>query len=129
MCRLAVVAASIGLVPAAAAASPPRAGLLPADAVRGNEHRLRQYPVVRLASRRQRAAAVVLLARIRAAVRGWPTPAHARRAGFDTDQAQRGSRRTGVAYLHAEHGVYSHDRVFLDPRRPEALIYANVRGR
>jgi hypothetical protein len=102
---------------------------LPPEALRGNEHRLQQYPTPALATPRQRAAAVALLGRIRAAARRWPTPARARRAGFDTKLAERRLPGTVVAYLHAENRAHHRDRRYLVPARPEALIYANVRGR
>ena len=70
-----------------------------------------------------------LLARIRSATSLWPTPADAERAGFATTPARRWPRRLVVAYLHAEHRRNSNDRRYLDPLRPEALIYANARGR
>lgn len=112
-----------------AAAAGGLGGRLPPGALRGNEHRLTQYPAVSLASAWQRAAAVRLLARIGSATRLWPTPADAGRAGFDIAQAARRRPGLAVAYLHAEHRRYSDDRRFLDPQRPEALIYANVPGR
>lgn len=102
---------------------------LPPDALRGNEHALLQYPSLSEATPRQRAAARRLLARIRSATRLWPTPADADRAGFATAPARRRPRGILVAYLHAEHRGYSNDVRYLDPLRPEALIYANVRGR
>jgi hypothetical protein len=113
---------------AAAAAVAASSRTLPAAALRGNEYRLREYPVVRLATARQRARAERLLTAIRASARRWPTPRAAAVAGFDTRPARR-ARPLRVGYLHAEHRRYSADRHYLDPRRPEALIYANVPGR
>ena len=57
----------------------------------------------------------------------WRTSARLRGVGFNTDLARRPPARVG--YLHAEHRRYSHDGRYLDPRRPESLIYANVPGR
>lgn len=37
--------------------------------------------------------------------------------------------RNAVLYFHAEHRRFSNDKTVLDPRRPETLIYADVRGR
>jgi hypothetical protein len=103
-------------------------GTLPAGALRGPAHELPQYPTVALATPTQRAAAIRLLAESRRSVSRWPTPAAAAAAGFDTRPARR-ARPERVGYLHAEHRRFSDDRHYLDPRRPEALIYANVRGR
>jgi len=104
------------------------AGTLPAGALRGPAHDLPQYPTVALATPAQRAAAIRLLAEARRSVSRWPTPATAAAAGFDTRPARRARPERG-GYPHAEHRRLSDDRHYLDPRRPEALIYANVRGR
>ena len=101
---------------------------LPPSALRGPENKLRQYPTLSAATRSELAAAKRLRARLRAATRRWPTPRAAAAAGFRTRRV----RRTGVPagfYLHAEHRRNSDDRIYLNPRRPEALIYANVPGR
>jgi hypothetical protein len=102
---------------------------LPLRALRGNEYLLSEYPTVALASRDQRKAATRLLAEIRAAAAHWPTLKKAAAAGFDTDTARRSPGDFTVHFLHAENHRYSHDSHYLDPRRPEALIYANVPGR
>jgi hypothetical protein len=114
--------------PVAFGGRPSGSGKLPPEALRGNENRLHQYPTVSLASNAQRAAARRLLAEIRATVRGFQDPRRAAAAGFDTRTARRRIGDFAVHYLHAEHHRYSHDGRYLDPRRPEALIYANVPG-
>ena len=111
---------------ALAAAKPPA---LPAGALRGPETRLQQYPKVSLATREERAEARRLRAEMRDAARAWRTPRLADAAGFDTRLARRRVAKGAVGYLHAENRRWSNDRVYLDPRRPEALIYANVPGR
>ncbi len=102
---------------------------LPAGAVRGLAHHLRQYPTLSLATAGQRRAARRLLNAIRAAAAGWRDPQRAAAAGFDTREAKRRPGDTSVHYLHAEHRRFSHDGRYLDPRRPESLIYANAPGR
>jgi hypothetical protein len=117
----------VPLAPAASASSHPRK--LPPGTLRGPEDRLQQYPTVSLASPAQRARAERLLAQIRASARHWRTLRAARAAGFDLHTARRRPGDRTVHYLHAEHRRNSHDRLYLDPQRPEALIYANVPGR
>lgn len=106
----------------------PTANRLPPGALRGLAQSLHQYPTLSLATPAQRRAAQQLLAEIRAAVRPWSNPRSGDLAGFDVDG--RRSRTSGpIRYFHAEHRRYSHDRVYLDPQRPESLIYADVPGR
>jgi hypothetical protein len=101
---------------------------LPPGALRGLAHRLHQYPTLSLATPAQRRAAEQLLAESRAAVRPWRRPRAGDAAGFDNDG--RRSRSSGpIRYFHAEHRPYSSDRVYLDPDRPESLIYADAPGR
>jgi hypothetical protein len=107
----------------------PGATKLPPNAVRGLAHHLRQYPAPSLATAAQRRAARDLLATIRAAASRWQDPRQAARAGFDTREAKRRAGDTTVHYLHAEHRRFSHDGRYLDPQRPESLIYANAPGR
>jgi hypothetical protein len=102
--------------------------LLPADTLRGPAQMLQQYPSVALATADQRRAATRLLARLRQASAPWRDGRRARRDGFDTHAIRRGPG-TGVGYLHAESRRFADDRRYLDPARPEALIYANVPGR
>ena len=110
-------------VPAASASK------LPPGTLRGPEDQLQEYPTLSLATPAQRAAAVRLRAQIRASARRWRTLRAARAAGFDLHTARRRPGDRSVHYLHAEHRRFSSDRRYLDPRRPEALIYANVPGR
>jgi len=119
----------VGCVVLAVAVPASSGGTLPPGTLRGNEHRLQEYPTVSLASPAQRAAARHLLAEIRTANLGFADLHRAAAAGFDTRTAHRRLGDFSVHYLHAEHHRYSHDNRFLDPRRPEALIYANIPGR
>jgi hypothetical protein len=98
---------------------------LPAETLRGPAGRLQQYPAVSLATRAQREAAVRILVDTSNAVRAWRDPRAAAAAGFDLSQARRKPGDRSVHWLHAEHRRYSNDRIYLDPRRPEVLIYAN----
>ena len=100
---------------------------LPPETLRGPAYQLEQYPTPALATPRQRAAARRFWTELERAASKWRTPRAAARVGFNTDLARRPPARVG--YLHAEHRRYSHDGRYLDPRRPESLIYANVPGR
>lgn len=102
---------------------------LPPQTLRGPAQRLNQYPTLSLATSAERTAAERLLADMRSAARPWRAPRGARGAGFDTDVQRRRVGDRAVHYLHAEHRRYSADRVFLDPSRPETLVYANAPGR
>jgi hypothetical protein len=102
---------------------------LPPGTLRGLAHRLQQYPAVSLATAAQRSAAQRLVTEARRTARAWRDPRRAVAAGF---AAARPSRRPGnrsIGFLHAEHRRDSADRTFLDPRRPEVLIYVNAPGR
>lgn len=125
MRHVAVVALALVVAGTAHARSP---GMLPPGALRGPENRLQQYPAVRLATGSELAAARRLRAELRRAARRWPSPRAARAAGFRTRRVLPSGAPAGF-YLHAEHRRNSSDAVYLDPQRPEALIYANVRGR
>ena len=105
------------------------AGKLPPETVRGLAHRLDQYPTPKLATREQRAAARRLLRQLRVAAQRWRDPDAARRAGFATRRPYRRLGDTRVMWFHAEHRRWSHDGRYLDPRRPEVIIYADVPGR
>jgi hypothetical protein len=122
---LAVAAATTPQAVGASIASDPRK--LPPGALRGPENALHQYPTISLATPAERAAARRLLAEMRSAASEWRDPGAAAAAGFDTHTARR--RVATVGYLHAEHRRWSGDRIYLDPARPEALIYANIPGR
>jgi hypothetical protein len=125
-CLSLVALLALGFSAAAFAATPtPR---LPPGTLRGPENRLLEYPALSAATPAQRAGAERLLAQIRAAAQGWHTLRGARAAGFDTHTAIRRAGDLTVHYLHAEHHGYSHDTRYLDPQRPEALIYANPPG-
>ena len=100
---------------------------LPPGTLRGPEDRLLQYPAVSLASDAQRAAAKRLRSEIRAIARGWRNPRAAAAAGYDTARLRRAGDAAGL-YLHAEHRGNSNDGLYLQPRQPEALIFANVPG-
>ena len=104
-------------------------GKLPPETVRGLAHRLDQYPTVGLASPAEREAARSLLSELRAAAQKWRDPAAAKRAGFDARRPHRKLGETRVMWFHAEHRRWSHDRNYLDPQRPEVIIYADVPGR
>jgi hypothetical protein len=112
---------------APAYASSPR-GKLPPQTLRGPENLLQEYPTLSAATPAQLAGAKRLLAAIRANARSLRTLDAAEAAGFDLRTARRRAGDGTVHYLHAEHRVFSHDDRYLDPQRPEALIYANVPG-
>jgi hypothetical protein len=109
-------------------ALPPGEAKLPARTVRGLAHHLYQYPALSLATTSQNGSARRLVAAIRHATRIWRDPRRAAAAGFDTRHARR-PKSGSIGFLHAEHRRYSHDRRYLDARRPETLVYANVPGR
>jgi hypothetical protein len=123
---LALVVVLACAAPAAAGAGGP--GKLPPETLRGPENHLDEYPTVSLASPAELAGAQHLLAEIRAAAKGWHDLPSANAAGFDTRKARSSKADLTVHYLHAENRRNSNDRDYLDPRRPEALIYANVPG-
>jgi hypothetical protein len=130
--RVTVVAALIGLsLPATAVPSSTTQAdhrRLSPRTLRGNEYQLDEQPTPSLATPAQRVAAWHLLVEVRAAAARWPTLTSAARAGFDTRTNPRAGGDLSVHFLHAEHRRFSHDSHYLDPRRPEALIYANVPG-
>lgn len=113
------------LATAPAAASPAK-GKLPPEALRGPIDQLRQYPKLSLATSEQKAAAQELWETTRAATRGWADPNSARASGFRVHRAPRRAGDVSPHWLHAEHHRYSNDDRFLDPERPEVIIYANT---
>lgn len=125
---LAVLAIAIAALAARGAVASGHAKRLPPETLRGPEDRLLQYPTVSLASDSQRAAAKRLRSEIRAIARGWRNPRAAAAAGYDTARLRR-SGGAGGLYLHAEHRGNSNDGRHLQPQQPEALIFANVRGK
>jgi hypothetical protein len=135
----AVVVAMLGTAGEARTAAPPTllckppqgAEKLPPTARRGLIGHLRQYPDVSLATPRQRARAKHVLAELVSAARAgnWRSIPAAERAGYDTRTAPRKPGDRSAHYFHAERPQEPRGRVLLDPRRPKALIYANVPGR
>jgi hypothetical protein len=124
-----VQAARVGAASSRHALCELRAQAPPAGAVRGLVDELPQYPNVSAATAGQRAAAGRLVADARRAARAWRDPRAALAAGFAAARPRRrpGDRALGI--FHAEHRRFSADRDFLDPDRPEVLIYANAPGR
>jgi hypothetical protein len=104
----------------------PGAVSLPPGRRHGLAHHLRQYPEVSLATTAQRAEAQRLLATLGSAAARWRDPRAASAAGFDMHTARRAAGDKSAHYLHAESRRFAEDGRYLDPRRPEALIYANV---
>lgn len=102
---------------------------LPPESVRGLAHLLDQYPTPSLASPTEKAAARSLLRELRAAAQRWRDPDAAARAGFATRRPYRKLGETRVMWFHAEHRRWSQDGVYLNPRQPEVIIYADVPGR
>ena len=99
---------------------------LPAGTIRGPEDRLLQYPAVSLANASQLAAAKRLRREIQVIARGWRN-ARAAASGYDTVRLRRSGDAAGL-YLHAEHRATA-TTALLQPRQPEALIFANVPGK
>jgi hypothetical protein len=120
------------IAPGAAFLCKPRRGAekLPAASRHGLIQHLRQYPVVRLATPRERARARHVLAQLVAAAESgnWRDMKGVARAGYSTRTAPRKAGDDSIHYFHAERGQEPR-RVILDPRRPKALIYANAPGR
>jgi hypothetical protein len=106
----------------------PGATSLPPGRLRGLAHHLRQYPDIALATAAQGTAAERLLTKLRTATLRWRNPEAAAAAGFDMHTARRATGDKTAHYLHAENRRFAHDGRYLDPQRPEALIYANVPG-
>jgi hypothetical protein len=99
---------------------------LPARALRGLAHHLRQYPSIELATPKQKHAAERLLAAARRAARKWPNLHRARAAGYDTRLAERRLGDRSVHFLHAERRHAGPN--YVDPNKPKSLIYANAPG-
>ena len=108
---------------------PPKAKKLPATARHGLVQHLRQYPIVTLATPRERSRARHIHARlVSAAERGnWRDLQAVERAGYDTRTAPRQPGDRSVHYFHAERDQERRN-VILNPGRPKALIYANAPG-
>ena len=105
--------------------------MLPATARHGLVQHLPKYPVVSLATSRQRARARTVLDRLVAAARrgSWRDVRTARRAGYDTRSRPRAPGDRSVFFFHAERRQEPRRRSIFDFTRPKALIYANVPGR
>ena len=99
---------------------------LPAGAEHGLAHRLRQYPDLALATDAQRAAARRLLERLRARTLPWRDAAVAEAAGFDVRRPRRAHGETRVMWFHSENRAWHRDAHYLDPERPDTLIFADI---
>jgi hypothetical protein len=104
---------------------------LPPTVRHGLIDHLPQYPVVSLATPRQRTRARRILTRlVAAAERGnWRNVRAAARAGYDTRSRPRKNGDRSVFYFHAERHQEPRGRSIFDFTRPKALIYANAPGR
>ena len=126
---VAVPAATPSYAPKALCTLPPGRVTLAAGVRHGLAAHLPQYPDLTLARPSERQAAERLLTRLRVATERWRDIRAAKRSGFDTHLARRAAGDVAVGWLHAEHRRFSADRHVLDPKRPEALIYATEPGR
>jgi hypothetical protein len=110
---------------------PPGADALPPTARHGLINHMPQYPVVALATPRQRARARLVLARLEAAAkRGrWADVRAATHAGYDTRSRPRKVGDRSVFFFHAERHEEPRGKSIFDFTRPKALIYANAPGR
>lgn len=111
---------------------PPRGqDLLPPAARHGVIDHMRQYPVVRLASRAQRhRAGEILRELVAAAERGnWRSVSAAKHAGYDIQTRPRRDGDRSVYFFHAERRQEPRRGSIFNSARPKALIYANVSGR
>lgn len=114
--------------PAIRCTLPPARDVLPAGRKHGLIGHLRQYPMLSLATDNETTAARALLTRVRAMTARWSDPKRARAAGYDPRLIHRTAATPFVTYTHAEQ---LHERTTLgplDPRRPKAVIYANIGG-
>lgn len=102
---------------------------LPPETLRGPAARLHQYPTPRLATPEQRARAQTLHRQIVVATRAWRDPHAATAAGFHTARPRRRVGNTSPLWFHAEHRRFHHDDIYLDPKRPDTIIYADFPGR
>jgi hypothetical protein len=102
---------------------------LPPGTLRGPAHRLNQYPTISIATAAQRRAAMQLRAEMWIAAREWRDPRDAAAVGFQTTRPRRRDGNRRVLWLHSENRDFRNDGVYLDPRRPETIVYADVPGR
>jgi hypothetical protein len=104
-------------------------GKLPPETLRGPAQHLHQYPSPGLATNKQRIAAQRLLAKLREATLSWRDPVRAESAGFRVRRKVRSGRSAPPLWLHAERVAFRRDHRYLDPGRPDTIIYADVVGR
>ena len=103
--------------------------LAPPGALRGLVSKLKQYPTLRLATPFERSEARRLLAATQRASRAWRDPRAAARAGFNTRRSARAVGETRMMWLHSESRAFHNDDAYVDPTRPDTLIYADAPGR
>jgi hypothetical protein len=109
--------------------APQVGGTLPAATTHGLAMRLRQYPDLSLATPAQQAAAVSLLAQLRATALPWRDTRLAAAAGFNLHRPRRHPGEARVMWFHSENRAWHSDARYLDPRHPDTLIYADLPGR
>ncbi|HEY6961747.1 MAG TPA: hypothetical protein VI408_07655 [Gaiellaceae bacterium] len=102
---------------------------LPAGTEHGLAMRLQQYPDLALATIPQRRAARLLLEAMRRSALRWRDPHAAAAAGFDVKRPRRRPGETRVMWFHSENRAWHSDRRYLDPQRPDTLIFADLPGR
>lgn len=102
---------------------------LPPGSRRGLAYRLPEYPAIFLATKQQRAAATHLWGTLRATALRWARPATAAAAGFDVRRPHRAPGDRRPMWFHSENRLWHADRVYLDARRPDTLIFADLPGR
>ena len=101
----------------------------PATALRGAASTLQQYPSPHLTTVFERAEALRILLESERAARRWRDPRAAKRDGFDTTRPKRVRGETRVMWFHSESRRNHGDDAYLDPARPDTLIYADAPGR
>jgi len=102
---------------------------LPPGSRRGLAYRLPEYPAIFLATKQQRAAATHLWGTLRATALRWARPAAAAAAGFDVRRPHRAPGDRRPMWFHSENRRWHADRSYLDARRPDTLIFADLPGR
>ena len=106
--------------------TPERGPMLPGRTRHGLLMRLQQYPDLALATAAQRARARVLLDKLYATAARWSDPRAAEAAGFDVRRPHRVAGDARVMWFHSENRAWHSDDRYLDPSRPDTLIYADV---
>jgi hypothetical protein len=110
--------------------APEYGGQLPPAREHGLAHRLRQYPAIYLATRKQRAAAERLRRQLFASAMQWANPHVAAAAGFDIRRPHRRRGERRVMWFHSENRSWHATRDgSLQSSRPDTLIYADLPGR